>query len=41
MPIEDILRNRETMMKLFMVGFWISLVFIAIGGYFILRELFG
>jgi hypothetical protein len=33
------LRNRQTMMKLFMVAFWSSLVFIAIGAYLILKEL--
>jgi hypothetical protein len=39
--LEGILRNRETMMRLFLVAFWSSLVFIAIGFYFIVRELFG
>jgi hypothetical protein len=38
--LEGILRNRETMMRLFLVAFWSSLVFIAIGFYFIVRELF-
>ncbi len=41
MPLERILRDRELMMKLFLVAFWSSLVFIAIGFYFIVRELFG
>jgi len=38
--IEDLLRDRETLMKLFIVALWSSLVFIAIGFFFIVRELF-
>jgi hypothetical protein len=38
--LEDFLRNRKNMMRLFLVAFWTSLVFIAIGFYFIIRELF-
>jgi hypothetical protein len=41
LPLGDLLRNREVMMKMFLVAFWSSLVFIAIGAYFIVRELFG
>jgi len=38
--IEALLRDKETLMKLFIIALWSSLVFIAIGFFFIIRELF-
>jgi len=41
MALEDMLHNRETMIKLVWVAFISSLVFIAIGAVIILQDLFG
>ena len=38
--IEALLRDRKTLIRLIMIAFWSSLVFIAIGFFFIIRELF-
>ncbi len=38
--LERLLRDRETLMKLFIIAFWSSLVIMAIGFFFIIRELF-
>jgi len=41
MPITDRLRDRQFMMKVVYLAFLSSLVFIAIGAYFIIMELMG
>lgn len=41
MALVDLLRDRHFMMKIVLVAFLSSLVFIAIGAYFIIRELMG
>jgi len=41
MPIVDLLRDRQFMMKVVVVAFVSSLVFIGIGVYLILKELIG
>lgn len=41
MALLDVLQNRETMMKLVVIGFISSLVFIVIGAIVILQDLFG
>lgn len=41
LPLGDLLRNRETMMRLYMLAFWSSIVIMAIGFFYIIRELFG
>lgn len=40
MSLEDLLRNREFLMKMMMVGFLASLVFIAIGLYIVMLDIF-
>jgi hypothetical protein len=40
-PLEKLLRDKALMMKLFLVAFWSSLVIMAIGFYFIVRDLVG
>lgn len=41
MALTDLLRDRQFLMKVVMVAFLSSLVFIGIGAYFIIRELLG
>lgn len=41
MSLEDLLRDREFIMKMVWIGFLASLVFIAIGAYVIILELSG
>ena len=41
MTLEDALRDRRKMLLLFRVGFWSSIALMAIGFYFIVRELIG
>ena len=41
MRLEDLLRDREFMMKMMMVGFLASLVFIAIGLFIVFSEVLG
>ncbi len=41
MSLEDLLRNRELMMKLFWVGFMASLVFIGLGVVIIILDILG
>lgn len=39
--LEDLLRNREKMLKLFWVGLYASIAFLMIGYLLILMDLFG
>ncbi len=41
MSLEDLLRNKAFMTKMALVGFLMSLVFIAIGIYIIMQDIFG
>lgn len=41
MVVREILRDRERLAKLFVVLFWISMVILAIGYYFIIKDLLG
>jgi hypothetical protein len=41
MPLTDLLRDRQFMMKVVLVAFLSSLVFIGIGAYFMIMELIG
>ncbi len=41
MALSDLMRDRQFMMKVIMVAFVSSLVFIGIGAYLIIRDLFG
>lgn len=41
MPLADMLQDRQFMMKVALVAFLSSLVFIGIGAFFIIRELMG
>ena len=40
-PLLDIFHDRERLMKLFLVAFWVSLVFLAIGYAIIISDLLG
>lgn len=39
--LEETLRDRRMMLLLFRIGFWSSLVLIAVGCYYIVRDLVG
>lgn len=41
MTLEEALRDRRKMLLLFRVGFWSSMVLIAIGCYYIVMDLIG
>jgi hypothetical protein len=39
--LEDALRDRKTLVRLFQLAFWSSIVLMAIGFYIIIRDLLG